>query len=57
MKVKNTSDVVQMLPNFAAFEPGEERVVSKEESIIILRNPNFAEVKKTDKKDKSSNKS
>jgi hypothetical protein len=57
MKVKNNSKTVQMLPNFKAFEAGEERIVSKEESEIILRNSNFSEVKKEVKLEKTEKKS
>ena len=58
MKIKNISESVQMLPNFSAFQAGEERTVSPDEAKIILRNSNFeqvkAEVKKEVKKEKKS---
>lgn len=53
MRVKNNSESVQMLPNFAAFEPGEERMVSADDGIIILRNRKFSQIIKEVKSEKS----
>ena len=59
MLIKNTSNDRLFISGFKAFDPGEERNVTKEEAKTLLANPNFEESRKmvdTDDEPKKSKK-
>lgn len=61
MKVKNTSNSNQAVPNIPMFKAGESRDVTEKEAEFLLANPNFVKasgsVKKSEKKKNESFKS
>ena len=54
--VKNKSKDTLFISGFKAFDPGEERDVTKEEANTLLANPNFEETRKMVEKNVESKK-